>query len=576
MTRQRFIIFPLFIGLLFALIFCPLGTQPVQARGEQRDIYSNLIVFNQVLKLVSEFYVEEVGSDSLIEGAIEGMLQELDPHSNYIKPKRYEQMSENYRGTFSGIGVNFAIREGWLTVISAIEGGPSRKLGIRAGDVITKIDGISAEGIGQEEVFDQLRGPRGTVVKVTVRRGGENELLDFDIVRDEILLQSVPYAFMLKPGIGYIRMGRFSATTSDELEAGLQKLEAEGMAGLILDLRGNSGGYLHQAVAVVDKFLDQDKLVVYTKGRKAASSEEYFSTPNTHDDYPIVVLINAGSASASEIVAGALQDWDRGLIAGRTSFGKGLVQQQYPLSNGGALLLTASRYYTPSGRLIQRPYEAGERDEYYNRAGMAADEQADLDLTEDDAEEPVELDEDQLDETAIPETFDIAAEGKGDERPIYHTLLQNRPVYGGGGITPDVDIEAYYRTSRLDARLARQRKYFDFANTLIAEKVVAWDDDFESFVSGYKVGDDILTRLGEFLTELEFEFEADSLSANSVHLRRGIRAELANSLWGDDERYRILIQDDPAVHRAMELLPDAADLLKASKRIEEMRAHNDG
>jgi carboxyl-terminal processing protease len=577
MTRQRFIILPLFLGLLFALVFCPTGTREVQAdNGKRQDLHTNMKVFVSVLKLVNDYYVEEVGSDSLIEGAIEGMLKELDPHSNYIKPKRYETMSENYRGTFSGIGVNFLIREGWLTVISAIEGGPSREIGIRAGDVITHIDGVSAEGISQDEVFDQLRGPRGTVVNVSVRRGGETDLMDFDIVRDDILLQSVPYAFMVDPGIGYIRMGRFSATTSDELETGLQKLEGEGMTGLILDLRGNSGGYLHQAVAVVDKFLDRDKMVVYTKGRRAASSEEYFSTPNTHADYPIVVLINPGSASASEIVAGALQDWDRGLIAGRTSFGKGLVQQQYPLANGGALLLTASRYYTPSGRLIQRPYEAGERDEYYMRAGMAAGDEEDLEITEAETDEHLDSDNDPLDESGSPDTFDIAKDETADGRPIFHTLIQNRPVFGGGGITPDVDIEAIYRTSRLDARLARGRKYFDFANSLIADKVVKWDSDFQSFINGYQVDDDIMNRLSEFLVESEFEFEADSLAANGIHLRRGIRAELANRLWGEDERYRILIQDDPAVHRAIELLPQALELLNTSQRIEEMRAQSGG
>ncbi len=552
MTRKRTTLLPPLLFCLIALLTGLIHPPEVQATDNNRRKITETFV--SILTLVSNNYVEEVAADSLIEGAITGMLEGLDPHSNYIDPDRYERMSENYRGTFSGVGINFAIREGWLTVISAIEGGPSRKLGIRAGDVITHIDGNSAEGINQQEVFDSLRGERGTTVNVIVRRGGVDEPLDFAIVRDNILLQSVPYAFHLDPGIGYIRMGRFSATTSDELESSLSELESDGLNGLILDLRGNSGGYLHQAIAVVDKFISAEKMVVYTKGRTARSSEEYFSTSHTHPDFPIVVLINAGSASASEIVAGALQDWDRGLIAGHTSFGKGLVQQQYGLPNGGALLLTSSRYYTPSGRLIQRPYEAGERDEYYMRAHRLTDE-----------------DDDELESDGQSTTSEEI-----DDRPLFHTLIQDRPVFGGGGITPDEDIEELFLSSRINTELLIGRKYFDFVNMLVADKTVTWDKSFNDFVREYSVSDELMDRLGEYLVETEFEFEPDSLEAHQEEVRRSIRSALANHLWGDEQRYQILIQDDPAVHRAIDLLPAAKELLERSKQIEAMRVSSDG
>jgi len=305
---------------------------------------------------------------------------------------------------------------------------------------------------------------------------------------------------------------------------------------------------------VVDKFISADKMVVYTKGRIPRSTEEYFSTGNTHPDFPIVVLIDSGSASASEIVAGALQDWDRGLIAGHTSFGKGLVQQQYPLPNGGALLLTSSRYYTPSGRLIQRPYEAGQRDEYYRRAHRLRDED-----DEESESDGISSNQDEL-----------------NERPKYNTLIQDRPVYGGGGITPDEDIEDLFLSSRINTSLLLGRKYFDFVNKLIADKTITWDRSFDEFVQEFTVNDDLLDQLSEFLIEAEFEFEPDSLESHRDEVKRSIRSALANHLWGEEQRYRILIQDDPAVHRAIELLPAAKTLLEKSRRVEEMSASSDG
>ncbi len=486
-----------------------------------RTVYTQLQVLTEVLSLVTDHYVETVNGEDLVDGAIQGLLKELDPHSNYLDPERFERLRERNRGSYYGIGVSFEIVNGNLTVISPIEGGPSYKLGIRPGDIIAKIDGASAKGITQEEVFDKLRGPRGTRVQVSIRRAGEEELLPYEIVRDQIPIYSVPFHFILEPGIGYIRMIRFSSTTSDELEEALGELEALGMEKLILDIRGNSGGYLNEAIEVSDKFLTGGRKIVYTKGRIPDSNEEYFSSGRgKHVDCPLIVMIDHASASASEIVSGSLQDWDRGLVIGRTSFGKGLVQRQYQLRNGGALLLTVARYYTPSGRLIQRDYS--DREAYL---------------------------------TDIPD--DVSADSGADTSHAGQEEYQTaggRIVYGGGGITPDVTLTERWRWSRLQRSI--DRSYFDFANKFIGESGFS-ASTFEDFRVGYRVSDETVTQFEEFLKDREIEYNPDSLRAEVGQVRVGIKREMARNLWGDNERYHILIEEDPQIHAALELFPQA-------------------
>ena len=569
MNRRR-----LWVAVPLLLCILTLGVGSVFMKdvlATDENIYSELKLFNSVLNLITTYYVEEMAPDSLIQGAISGMLDELDPHSNYIEPERFERMEERNRGSYSGVGISFAIINDWLTVISAMEGGPSFKLGIRAGDVITHVEGESAFGIKEQEVFEKLRGPKGTEVDVTVRRSGDPEPIEYTIVRDDILIESVPYVFMLEPGIGYIRMGRFSATTSEELERALLDLEGQGMESLVLDLRGNSGGYLTQAIEVSDKFIGGGKKIVYTQGRIFGSSEEYYATEEaTHPDVPMVVLINAGSASASEIVSGAIQDWDRGLVVGSTSFGKGLVQRQYPLRNGGALLLTVARYYTASGRLIQRPYEAGERDEYYRQAGRMHPGDEDLEESPDVADD-TGAEATGTEDTAEDTAEDIAEDAE-KEAPVYTTLLQNRTVTGGGGITPDVEIDELYRSSRLNNELTFDRKYFDYTTQAIGDGKITWDGTFEEFVSQFRVTEDLLDGLQAYLEADSFSYEPDSFAVHTDEIRRGLRAEIANHLWGDNERYRILIQDDPAIARAIALVPEAGELLNKTRQIEAQRA----
>ncbi|MCB0276051.1 MAG: PDZ domain-containing protein, partial [Calditrichaeota bacterium] len=321
-----------------------------------------------VARLAQMYYVEEVDWDTAVEGAISGMLEKLDPHSVYIPPDKAQENKENFSGKYEGIGIQYDIIDGYLTVISPIAGSPSYKLGIKAGDRIVKIEGKSAYGIEREEVPDKLKGPKGSLVNVTIQRDGVKGYLDFDIERDEIPITTITASFMEDDSTGYIALSRFAAITAREVEEKLRELEKQNLKRLIFDLRGNSGGYLTEAVKVVGKFVKGHKIVVYTKGRSGEVDEEYFSDEfgrRMVRNYPLVVLVDRGSASAAEIVAGAIQDYDRGLIVGENSFGKGLVQKEFPLHDGSAVRVTTAKYYTPAGRCIQRDYKGKDPEEYY-------------------------------------------------------------------------------------------------------------------------------------------------------------------------------------------------------------------
>jgi carboxyl-terminal processing protease len=513
------------VGILTGFVF--FGN--VLAYG--KNIYTQLGVFSQVLASINENYVDEVDGEALIDGAIVGMLEELDPHSTYLDADRFSKMQERNRGTYYGIGISFDIVEGKLTVISPIEGSPSWELGIRSGDIIEKIEGESAEGITREEVFDTLRGPRGTTVHVSIRREGEPELLEFGIVRDEIPIFSVPYSFMLNDKVGYVRMTRFSATTSDELAQSIDKLETQGLEQLVLDLRGNSGGYLNEAIEVADMFLPSARKIVYTRGRLADSSEDYFTTGRGRfTDPPLIILVDHGSASASEIVSGAVQDWDRGMIIGTTTFGKGLVQRQYRLKNGAALLLTVARYYTPSGRLIQRDYS--DRDEYLT---------ADLDEAELEFEEAVKAD--------------------SVDRQQYRTA-GDRTVYGGGGIAPDVHVDIPYPNAEIANELGNKRAFFDFATQYSATHRMQKGGDFTQFLRTFDIDDSGMGEFRRFLDGRSIAYDADSLSVHADIVKRAIKAEVARNLWGENERYHVLIEADPELQEALTYFP-AAQMMAA-------------
>lgn len=509
----------------------------VLAESEQ-SLYSQLRLFNRVLELVQQNYVDEVDPKPLIEGAITGMLEKLDPHSTYVDADRFQRMNERNQGEYFGIGVSFDIREGYITVISPIENSPSDRLGIRSGDRIIKIDGVSAKGISQEEVYDKLRGPKGSKVHVTVSRPGMDELLEFDIIRDKIPIYSVPYKFMLDAQTGYVRATRFSATTSQELEAAVDSLESAGMKRLIFDLRGNSGGYLNQAIEVADKFLPGGKVVVYTKGRIPDSSQYYYSTDNDeHPQFPVIVLVDHGSASASEIVAGAVQDHDRGLICGMTTFGKGLVQRQYTLRDGSALLLTVAHYFTPSGRLIQRPY--GERDEYAS-------------------DEAIEAAEQKTDE-------EVKEVEKGDPKVESFKTARGRTVFGGGGIRPDIKITYTRKFTDLQAKLEQNQVFSDVAPKLATQRGMKKSDDFEAFLKTWQADETTIATVKTQAESEKISFPADAWKADNAYIRQALKREVARTVWGDTQRYRVAIQDDEMLSQALTHFPEAVTMARTAE-----------
>ena len=487
------------------------------------DARAQLQRFNEVFYYVNRYYVEPPDRKKLITGAINGMLSELDPHSVYIPEDKLKKVTEQFHGSYQGIGIEFIVLNKVLTVVSPIPGGPAEAVGLLPGDQIIRIEGESAYGITEDEVQQKLRGPKGSKVKVTIRRPGQNGTFDVVITRDEIPIKSVTSHFMLDDGkTGYIYLGRFARHTSQELEEALDALEAQGMQQLILDLRMNSGGYLEQAVEVADKFIPGGYKIVYTKGRLRSAGEEFYSTSeNTHKMYPLIVMIDHGSASASEIVAGAIQDLDRGLVVGETSFGKGLVQNQIPLKDGSALRLTVARYYTPSGRLIQRPYDHGILD-YYSEA---------------------------RDDSSRKQWIDSSK--------VYYTL-GNRKVYGGGGIKPDTTLKST-RITRFTNDLIGKRIFFEFGSKY-GSKHRYLGKDFERFRKTFQVDDGMIEMLKSIMKKHNIKFSEEAFEKDKDYIKLMMKAEVARNLWNSDAYYRIRITSDSQVLAALPLMDKAKEI----------------
>ncbi len=510
--------------------------------ADNESVNMQLAKLNYILRVARDNYVEDPDASKMLEGAIRGMLSELDPHSVYIPAEDQKRISETFRGEFEGIGISFSIQNKWLTVVSPIPGTPADRLGIRAGDRIIKINNISAYGISNDEVFEKLRGPKGTTVDVTISRPGVNDPLDFTIVRDAIPIYSVGASFLLPDKeTGYIRINQFTQTTDGEVQQALDSLIGQGMKQLLLDLRSNPGGYLDQAWKVADLFLPRDNMmIVYTKGRVARSNQEFYSTGRgAKYNFPLIVAINHGSASASEIVSGAVQDHDRGLVIGEVSFGKGLVQTPYPLPDGSAVRLTTARYYTPTGRLIQRPYDKGIA-EYIMGAG---------DNGEEDGEEGAPAD------TTPRETF--RTDG-------------GRTVYGGGGITPDSTI-ASQRGTATTARLLGNRLYFEWAADY-ATKHPDLGKNFDSFYKNFEATDDMLSDLRKLAEERKVEIKEDEWDKDLDFTKDNLKAELASVLFNDRNLYHLVrIATDPQINTALTLFPEAEQLAESAHTLPEKR-----
>jgi len=445
------------------------------------------------------------------------MLKTLDPHSNFFDPKSFAQFREDQRGNFYGLGITIAIRNAKPTVISPIPGTPAYRLGIRSGDVIARIEKVSTDGLLIQEVVDKLRGPKGTTVNISIQREGIPELLEFSIVRDEIPHYSIPYTFFLRPKIGYIRIDTFTETTEKEITDSLKKLGPD-QEGLILDLRSNPGGYLQAAIAVADKFLKTGQDVLVTKGRLSSANHRYPAPRGSEaSGFPMVVLINGGSASASEIVAGAIQDHDRGLILGETSFGKGLVQTVFPLSQGAGVSLTTAKWYTPSGRLIQRDYaHLSFYDYYYN---------------------------------------------KGKETPPTEIKLTDsgREVYGGGGINPDIKVEIP-RPNKFQSLLLGGSYFFTFGRSFNATH--------QNFDRNFEVTESILNDFRNFLisSKNKVNFEEADFAANLDFIKRQIKYEYFLAHAGQEEAQRVYLDGDIQVLKALEVLPQAKALFQNAKK----------
>lgn len=494
--------------------------------------------FNDVLTFTEKYYIEEVDTQKLVEAALNGMFNQLDPHSVYIPAREFTAVEESFRGDFEGIGIEFQIVNDTLTVVSPITGGPSEQLGILPGDRIIKIDGNPAIGITNDEVRQKLRGKAGTKVNVTIHRPGVSKLLEYTIVRDKIPIYSVDAHFMIDDKTAYVSISRFSETTFDELYNSLKDLDSKGMKQLLLDLRGNPGGYLNQAVQIADLFIDGKKKIVYTSGRRSEFNEEYYASETyPYEKIPIVVLINRGSASASEIVSGAIQDWDRGLIVGETSFGKGLVQRQFQLFDNSAIRLTISEYFTPSGRLIQRDYKnKKDKKDYYSEIS--------------DREE------------SEGENIQHTAE-KDSSKPTFTTLLKKRTVFGGGGITPDYIVKSETLTEYTQNLLKENLFYsfiLNYLDTNSKEIKNKYGDNLSKFRKDFSISKELMDSFINYAKTKKVEFIKSDFEKDKDYIAARLKAQIARNFWKNDGWYSVLLEGDSHFNKAIKLFNESKEL----------------
>ena len=499
--------------------------------------------FREVLSLTEKYYVQDVDSKKLTEAAVEGLLDKLDPHSVYIAPRALEQVTEEFKGEFEGIGIRFTIRNDSIFVVEPIGGGPSARLGIQTNDRIVQINDSSSIGYKDDQVHARLRGPKGTKVKVGIYRPGEKELLDYEIVRDKIALTSVDVSLMINSEVGYLSVNRFSDKTNVEVAQALVRLKQQGMKRLILDLRANPGGLLEQAFEMADLFLDggtekTPHKIVYTKARRQEFDEVFYAkTGQPFENLPLIILLSNYSASASEIVAGAIQDWDRGLIVGETSFGKGLVQRQWRLTDGSGLRLTIARYYTPSGRLIQREYEGKEKEAYQKEAFDRQEKEG--------------------------ENYEHKAEGDST-RPIFKTHA-GRIVYGGGGITPDYVVKSPIFTSFTQSILRRGLAE-QFVSTYMDGKGLKirteYAKDWNRFKSSFAITGELLDEFRSFLTKHEIKIDEKDLEKDLPFIKTRLKATFARNFWGSEGWYPMMLQVDTQFQKALSLFPEAEKIAK--------------
>lgn len=509
------------------------------------NIYEQLNKFKDVLVIAEKYYVDEVDTKKLTEGAINGLIEKLDPHSVYFQPQLSQREAENIQGNYQGVGLSIRVLNDTVIVVEPMGGGPAARMGILSNDRIVVIGDSTAVGISVDHASRKLRGPKGTKVQITVVRPGVEDNLVYEITRDNISIHSVDVALMANDKVGYISVNSFKVTTGAEVERALQGLSAQGMKQVVLDLRNNPGGVMDQASRLADLFLDggakgKPRQIVYTKARRPEMEEA--DTAHTGDAFeriPVIVLVNNGSASASEIVAGALQDWDRGLIVGETSFGKGLVQRQWSLNDGSAFRMTIARYYTPSGRLIQRAYEGKDKSSYQREAFEREEEEG--------------------------ENIDHKTDVKGDSaRPVFKTNA-GRVVYGGGGITPDYIVKPSALTENT-LNLLRRDMFFQFITAYLDGEGrglrARHSSDRNNFIRSYQISEELLAAFGSFIEQKEVTNEEKDFEKDLPFIKTRLKAFVGRAFWGNEGWYPVMLEVDTQFQKAVTLLPEAAKIAK--------------
>jgi carboxyl-terminal processing protease len=520
------------------IIFCAVaggfwGRSALVAQDQIPDQYK---VFTSALGAIEENYVGEYESDRLVYSAITGLLQTLDPHSSFMDPRSFAQMRERQEGRYYGLGITINVLDGDVTIFTVFEGSPAHQKGLRRGDVIAKIEGEDAKGWTSEQAVSRLRGPKQTSVNVSIRRNGYDGLIDFAVMRDEVHIATVPAAVMLDATTGYIKLQDFGENTDQELGRALESLTKQGMARLVLDLRGNPGGALDQAIRVSNRFLPKGDLIVYTRGRVPNSDQDYRATEQS--DYlkvPMITLVNRSSASASEIVSGALQDHDRSLIVGETTFGKALVQSVYRVAEGAGAAITTARYYTPAGRLIQRPWDVG-FDEYLTYTWR------------------------EQDGNKVHKADELKYTDAG------------RKVYSGGGIEPDRRFDGPvdgFNPTRFGRTIAARNMFDTYAQQFTRQgdtRVVRRGGQVRELTADFEVTDEMLTEFKQVVQKSPVPFDEKSWEADLPFIKAMIHREIDVDLFGQAAAHKNLARHDPQLQFALGLFPEAQQLLNMSRQ----------